>query len=163
MKPWSNRYARLGLALFVAVLLIAALSGSVAAAGPVYHTVLPGQTLYSISMHYGVNQWTVACANGLYNPNHIYAGMRLMIPYGWSGNCLDNFKAPVVIIVQPVIQQPAPCTCVYRVRWGDTLFSIAWRHHTTWQELARINHLPNPNVIFAGMILRVPGCSSVVY
>jgi len=45
MKILTSRYAQVGLALIIAVLLIAGISTSASAAGPVYHTVQPGQTL----------------------------------------------------------------------------------------------------------------------
>jgi LysM repeat protein len=87
MKILSSRYTQIGLALIVAVLLIASFSSSAAASGPVYHTVQKGQTLYSIAMHYGTSVWAIACANGLYNPNYVYAGQVLAIPYGGHDGC----------------------------------------------------------------------------
>ncbi len=155
MKYLYKRYARGAFALAVAVLLIAALGGSAAASGPVYHVVQPGQTLYSIAAYYGVSVWSIACANGLYNTNLIYAGMTLFIPYGWTGACRPNYFPPVY---QPV-PQPQPCDCFYRVRWGDTLFSIATRYGTNYWVLAQANHLANPNLIYAGMLLRIPNCN----
>ena len=47
-----------------------------------YHTVYPGQTLYSISLQYGVGMWAIAQANGIQNPNYIQAGQKLCIPGG---------------------------------------------------------------------------------
>ncbi len=165
MKSLFKRYARVGLALLVAVLLIAAFSGSVAAAGPVYHTVQPGQTLYSIANMYHVSVWSMACANGLYNPNYIYAGMVLYVPYGWYGNCRPSYN-PWQVGYHPQNPNPYPqpyphpsYDCFYRVRWGDTLSSIAWRYGTTAGALASANGLYNPNFIYAGMNLRIPYCN----
>src|SRR5512140_3692810 len=124
MKRWWMRYARIGVALFIAVVLLAALGGGTASAGgPVYHVVLPGQTLYSIAGHYGVSVWSIACANGLYNPNYIYAGMVLYIPYGWYGSCKPNYYPPKPVVYHPPVQPAPVCDCFYRVRWGDTLAS----------------------------------------
>lgn len=121
MKLLTSRYAQIGLAIIVAVLLIAAFSGSAAAAGPVYHTVLPGQTLYSIAMYYGTSVWAVACANGLYNPNYIYAGQVLLIPGGWDGGgCKPAHHPKPVYHPQPKPQpccvqyQPQPCCVQYQ-------------------------------------------------
>jgi LysM repeat protein len=44
------------------------------------HIVRHGETLYSIALRYGVSMWTIARANGITNPNYIYAGQRLVIP-----------------------------------------------------------------------------------
>jgi LysM repeat protein len=53
--------------------------------GSVVHVVRRGETLYSIARRYGVDMWSIARANGIANPNHIYAGQRLVIPSGRSG------------------------------------------------------------------------------
>lgn len=52
----------------------------VAYAGPVTHFVRYGETLSSISWMYGVSVWSIAYANGLANPNYIFAGQCLVIP-----------------------------------------------------------------------------------
>lgn len=85
MKLLSSRYAQIGLALIVAILLLAGVSTSASAAGPVYHTVQRGQTVYSIAQWYHTSVWAIACANGLYNPNYVYAGQVLVIPGGHDG------------------------------------------------------------------------------
>jgi lysozyme len=56
--------------------------------------------------------------------------------------------------------QPAPAAPTapssYTVQRGDSLSSIAPKFNTTWQALASLNGLPNPNLIFPGQVLRVP-------
>jgi LysM repeat protein len=44
------------------------------------HPVLRGQNLFRISLRYGVSVSTIAQANGIGNPNLIYAGQTLCIP-----------------------------------------------------------------------------------
>ena len=61
---------------------------------PRYHTVRPGETLFSIGRLYGVNPYAIASANRIYNPNRIYIGQCLYIPasscyYSWC-NCSYN-------------------------------------------------------------------------
>lgn len=51
---------------------------------------------------------------------------------------------------------PRPVPSTYTVRVGDTLSGIAARHGTTWQELARINRIPDPDRIYPGQIIRLP-------
>lgn len=43
---------------------------------------------------------------------------------------------------------------VYTVRSGDTLSGIAARLGTSWQRLAQLNHLSNPNRIYPGQKIR---------
>ncbi len=45
----------------------------------------------------------------------------------------------------------------YRIRQGDTLSALASRFKTTVSALARDNKIANPNLIFTGKTLRVPG------
>ena len=47
------------------------------------------------------------------------------------------------------------------VQYGENLSSIAVKYGTTWQELARINALSNPNIIYQGQSLNVVGSQSV--
>lgn len=51
---------------------------------------------------------------------------------------------------------PAPEN-TYTVQPGDNLSAIAARFHTTWQHLAAINGLRDPNLIFPGQVLKVTG------
>lgn len=45
---------------------------------------------------------------------------------------------------------------VYEVKQGDTLLEIAKKHATTYQEIASLNGIENPNLIFAGEKLHIP-------
>lgn len=49
----------------------------------------------------------------------------------------------------------------YRVKRGDTLYSIAWRHGLDHRQLARWNQLDDENLIYPGqvLILKPPGAS----
>ena len=54
-----------------------------------------------------------------------------------------------------VIDPPPPPRYEYRVKSGDTLYSIAWRHEMHFVELARINSIPHPYTIYPGQVLKV--------
>jgi uncharacterized protein YraI len=45
-----------------------------------YYTIARGDTLSAIARRFGVNLYTLAAANGIYNLDLIYAGRRLFIP-----------------------------------------------------------------------------------
>ena len=57
---------------------------------------------------------------------------------------------------------PAPKPTTYVVRSGDTLGGIAARFGTTWQALAAINGISNPNYIQAGQTIRLSGAAAPV-
>ena len=48
----------------------------------------------------------------------------------------------------------------YKIKKGDTLSGIASRYGTTVSALAKANNIKNPNLIYAGNTLTIPGSSS---
>ena len=63
--------------------------------GNTCYTVQYGDTLFSIGRRFGIYPYDIARANGLYDPDYIYAGQVLYIPpgrvwyqsgYGYGGN-----------------------------------------------------------------------------
>lgn len=55
--------------------------------------------------------------------------------------------------------EPSGDTVYYTVRYGDTLSEIASKYGTTYQQLAQINNISNPNLIFPGQVLVIYGNS----
>jgi LysM repeat protein len=51
----------------------------------------------------------------------------------------------------------------YVVQRGDNLFRIALRFHTSVVALANANHIANPNRIFVGQVLTIPGPTPAVH
>lgn len=58
------------------------------------------------------------------------------------------------LVPQPVAFTP------YTVQGGDALWSIARMYNTTWNTLAALNNLSNPNMIYPGQVLKVPGSAA---
>lgn len=52
----------------------------------IFHTVVRGEYLSRIAQRYGVSWTSIAEANGITDPNRIYAGLRLRIPNGTAGS-----------------------------------------------------------------------------
>ncbi|HEY0935782.1 MAG TPA: LysM peptidoglycan-binding domain-containing protein [Trebonia sp.] len=77
---------------------------------------------------------------------------------------LDSFQAQAVTVVsaKPARHAAAAATTTYRVRSGDTLSTIADRFYhnaADWQWIYHENEskLPNPNMIYVGESLTIPG------
>ncbi|HLV37341.1 MAG TPA: LysM domain-containing protein [Spirillospora sp.] len=114
----------------------------------IQHRVVPGDTLFRISLRYGVPIASILAANpGIHNPNLIYAGSVLRIPQPGT--------APVPSPQPPPTQEPAE-EQQYRVVRGDTLGAIARRFGTTVTAIAQRNNIVNPNLIFPGQLLFIP-------
>ena len=67
-------------ARILVVLLLSMLFTACVARGGVYHQVLPGQTLYSISRSYNVDESYLARINGIDDPTRLQPGQQLYIP-----------------------------------------------------------------------------------
>ncbi|WP_243239788.1 C40 family peptidase [Sulfobacillus harzensis] len=81
-------------------------------------------------------------------------------PTGVHGAAVHDSQTPSASGVSSSTASPtfeaAPAT-TYRVQPGNTLGGIAARFHTTWEHLAAINHLANPNLLLVGQVLRLTG------
>lgn len=104
------------------------------------YTVVRGDTLSGIAARYGTTVAALAAANGISNPNLIYVGQVLRVAGG-------SAPAPA----------PAPAGGKYTVVSGDTLSGIAQRYGTNYQTLAAMNGIADPNKIYPGQVLNVPG------
>lgn len=91
-KVWKKAVL-LVVCLLIAQLVVGATTVAAAppACGPVYHYVRYGETLSSIGRLYGVNAYAIARANGLANPNRIYAGQTLLIPITCNYSCYCSY------------------------------------------------------------------------
>ena len=68
----------------------------------------------------------------------------------------DIFLSDSTTITVPDINAPSFNTDFVIVRRSDTLSQIASRYNTSYQYLAKINNISNPNLIFAGERIYVP-------
>lgn len=139
-------FLRVLMVLLVLIIATTSLVPPAAAASPGFVIVTWGDTLYSVAVRNGTTVAALVRANGLPNPNFIYAGQRLIIPAS------SNSSAPA--------PAPVASTSVYTVQAGDTLSAIAARYGTTLSAMLRANNLYNPNFIYTGQRLNVPGRSA---
>lgn len=96
------------------------------------YTVQSGDTLSSIAAKFGTNYQALASLNGISNPNLIYVGQVLRVNGSASAGSV-----------------------YYTVRAGDNLSAIASRYGTSYQSIASLNGLANPNLIYAGQTLKI--------
>lgn len=67
-----------------------------------------------------------------------------------------TYAANTPVTATSALERAWYSNCVHIVRFGETLSMIAARYGTTVYALMRANFIANPNLIYAGMQLRVP-------
>jgi LysM repeat protein len=160
--------------LAIGLLVLGAIP-ALAQQGQVTYTVRGGDTLAAIAARYDVSLNQLLVANGLTDPNTIFAGQVLVIPttanFG-TGGPLPG-PQPNVIVVTPPPPPPIPTQPVtpppvvtppptpapqltYTVQPGDSLTRIASLYGVSVQDLAAANGISNINIIPAGRVLVLP-------
>ena len=129
MKKWRI--------LFGSIVLVLSFVFVSAVSADTTYVVQYGDTLWRISRLYNLTPQAIAAVNPkITNINLIYAGDLLVIPGDGT---------------------PGTGGQGYIIRYGDTLYNIAWRHNTTVAAILAVNpQITNPNWIYAGQTLTLP-------
>jgi LysM repeat protein len=106
------------------------------------YVVRPGDTLSAIAGRLGVSVSDLAKANGITDPNRVYAGQSLAVPGSGSA------PAPA--------PSAAPAASVHTVAPGETLSGIAARYGTTVSAVVQLNRIGDPNHVVVGTKLQIP-------
>ena len=101
--------------------------------GQTIYIVQRGDTLNQIAANFGTTAIAIAKENNIRNINLIYVGQRLIIPtHRYDLN-----------------------HTLYKIQYGDTLWSISRRYGVSIATIVRLNRIKNPNLIYAGQTLRI--------
>jgi LysM repeat protein len=128
------------------------------AAVPVYadtvYVVQPGDTLSQIAVKTGISMQAIIAANGLTNPNLLFAGQRLVIP---PTSYVPPASTPAAAALPAALPAVAPGATqgTYKVMAGDTLYKVSRLYGVTLQELAAANHMAN-YYVYVNQVLVIP-------
>jgi nucleoid-associated protein YgaU len=126
------------------------------------YTVRPGDDLWTISENVyndGYKWVEIAKLNKLQNPGLIYAGSKLIIPTQKQVKQVAINPSPTVKIQNTQLSNNPITGTTYVIKSGDNLWNICVRAYGDgyrWPEIAKINHLNNPDLIFSGNTLQLP-------
>jgi LysM repeat protein len=101
------------------------------------YVVQPGDTLREIAQRFGSSVDDLVRANGIDDPDLIFAGQILCVP--------PRGSQEQVLPTEPYIVQP-----------GDTLSTIAEEFGLSVDDLVRYNRIRDPDLIFVGQVVCAP-------
>ena len=110
----------------------------------IVHTVQPGESLSSIARRYGTTWQAIAQANGLVNPNQIYAGQQLKIGVSSSDGGTTGGSTG--------------CRLRHTVKQGEWVWQIARTYGADPYDILAANGLSvqTANTIYPGTVLCIP-------
>ncbi len=162
MTTWACQVRRTLIAALLFTLLLTSWPLSSAHAqtgGQRTHVVQAGENLFRIALNYGLPIDYLAAVNGIANPRQIYVGQVLIIPDG-TAPAEPAPPQPAPAPAEVPAPQPAPAAAtVHTVQSGETLASIGRRYGVNWTVLANANGLADPNHIYTGQQLVIPGAN----
>jgi LysM repeat protein len=136
-------------------------------AAPVTYVLQRGDNLTRIAAQYGTTVDAILAANGISNPNRIYAGLPLIIPIAGSDTAVaDDTAAPTDVQADTSVADSADAAdttdeaqaaSTYTVAPGDSAFKIARRFGIDEGALLEANNISNPNRVYVGQVLTIPG------
>ena len=168
-KSGSSFFLRLTFSLMLLLAFVVLLQPAVSHAAPlgaatVVYVVKPGDTLRSIAAAHGTTMSAIVRANNMANPDVIYPGQRLNIPVSGgstpSATPTADGSTPTPVPVPTSAASPTTGASVYHtVQLGDTLDKVARAHGTTAAAIIAANGITNPDLIWVGQKLLIPGAS----
>jgi membrane-bound lytic murein transglycosylase D len=115
----------------------------------IYHRVRPGETLGAIADRYGVSIMALRSSNRIRN-NMIHPGQDLLVTAAPRG-----ISEPRAVTAAPVTRPTQPGGS-YRVRQGDSLWSIARAYGVSTHSIANSNGLELDGTVKVGQVLSIP-------
>jgi len=121
-----------------------------AATKTVKHTIKNGETLYTIAHKNHTTIEEVRKANGLKKGDTLKLGRVLTVP---KNTYFPNKKKKTA---KKTNTKKSTKSAKYAIKNGDTLFTIARKHHTTIEEVKKANGLKKGETLKLGRVLKVP-------
>lgn len=116
-----------------------------------WHTVRKGDTLSGVALRFRTTVKSLKGLNNIGRRNRIYIGQVLRLPTGKSR------RQPSVRMAKLGSNNVRVKLVSYKVRRHDNLSKIAKRFDTDVMHLTRINRFRNPDTLYPGQKIKVPG------
>ncbi len=119
------------------------------------HSIKNGETLFTIARKYHTTIEEVRKVNGLKKGDMLKVGRILKVPqntYFPNKNSSNSKK----IVKKEQKKKVRHLFAKHKIKSGETLFTIARKHHTTIEEVRQANMLKKGETLKIGKVLKVP-------
>ncbi len=116
-----------------------------------WYTVRRGDTLSGVALRFGTTVRSLKSFNNIGRRNRIYIGQVLQLPRG------KTRRQPSFRLAKLDSNNVRVKLVSYKVRRHDNLSKIAKRFDTNVRHLTRINRFRNPDTLYPGQKIKVPG------
>lgn len=113
-----------------------------------YYMVKNGDNLTKIAKKFGTTVNSIISLNNIKNPNLIYPNQKLLISVN-SNSTSSNTN---------YLGENSCGKILYTIKYGDTLSYLAKKYQSSISDIAKINNISNPNLIYVGQVIRLPTC-----
>ncbi len=120
---------------------------------PRSHGVSTGETLFGLSLRYGVSVESVAAVNNIPVDSALQISQELLIP--WPTATPPLVPVEVEIDGERIIADPADCQ-IYEIKGGDTLFAIAASFNVPTEAMLAVNRLSELSILQPGDTICIP-------
>ncbi|MDT2485806.1 LysM peptidoglycan-binding domain-containing protein [Enterococcus avium] len=114
---------------------------------------------FKVKVNFSANSWATGQAIPAFIKGNSYTVQEVSGSNVLLGGVMSWINKKDVEIVQTTSTAPSTAS-IHVVRSGETLSGIASKYGTTYQNLANLNGLSNPNYIYVGQQLKVSGTAS---
>ena len=128
------------------------------------HTVMPGETLWTIAAANNLTTRALAVYNGMPEDGQVILGATVNVPT--VAEAAAALSAAGVTTAAPTTTPAAPVASTsssapaamggYTVRWGDTLSGLAATAGVPVEQMAAMNGLDPAGVLLAGTVIKLP-------
>lgn len=116
---------------------------------------------YTVKVNFSATNWSTGQAIPSWVKGKAYTVQQVSGDKVLLSSILSWINRKDVEILSTASQNDNNSTQYYVVKNGDNLSMIANKYGTTWQKLASLNGLSNPNYLYVGQQLKVSGSTSI--
>ena len=117
------------------------------------HQVVPGETLFNLSLRYGVTLDSIAEANEIPSNSGLQVSQQVIIP--WPTATPPLARVAVEVGGETIVADPAGCI-MYEIKGGDTFFGISARERVPLEALMAVNRLTEQSILQPGDSICIP-------